>query len=116
MERRVVCVTVANGSNYDDCRQISKIGYELRDGVYERDPEYIHRRIDDGEEFCIKGDGEKRYLEAVSDKDEEDEDEEAADDEDAAVNEDDEDEDVRKYVRIGDEDTADDLLLTLDAC
>lgn len=114
MERKVVCITTENGSNYDDCRQISKIGYELRDGVYERDPEYIHRRIEDGEEFYIEIDGEQRYLEAASDADEDDEDEDnTADEED---DEDEDEEDVRKYVRAADEDTADDPLLTLGPC
>lgn len=114
MERRVVCVTVENGSNYDDCRQIGRVGYELRDGVYERDPEFIHRRIEDGEEFYIEVDGDQIYLEAASDAEEE-EDEEGEEADDGDEDEED-DEDVRKYVRTADEDTPDDPLLSVDAC
>lgn len=117
MERKVVCIETESGSNYDDCRKISKVGYQLRDGVYERDPEYIHRRIEDGEEFYIETDGEQSYLQSVSDADEEGDDEtddcESSGDE---SDEDEEDEEERKYVRVADEDTADDPLLDLSAC
>lgn len=112
MERKVVCIQTENGSNYDDCRQIAKVGYELRDGVYERNSEFIHRRIEDGEEFYIEDDSEKAYLQAVSEGEEENEEEESSDQDDEDENED----DVRKYVRTADEDTADDPLLSIDSC
>lgn len=111
MDRRVVCVDTAKGSKFEDCRVIERIGYELRDGVYERSPEYVHRRIEDGEGFFIETDDGKRYLEAVEENGDESEtngDDESEDDED--------DEDVRKYVRTADEDTPDDPLLQLDPC
>lgn len=118
MERKVVCIQPENGSNYDDCRQIAKVGYELRDGVYERDSEYIHRRIEDGEEFYIEDDSEKTYLQAVSEEGEENEGEKEDEEEEGSEqdDEDEEEEDVRKYVRTADEDTADDPLLSLDSC
>ena len=112
MERRVVCVSHQKGSRYDDCRAIAKVGYELRDGVYERSPEYINRRIDDGEEFYIETDDGKLYLEAAQEGSEDDEEEDEADEDD----EDEDDEDVLKYVRTEDEDTPDDPLLHIEEC
>ncbi|WP_171908233.1 DUF3892 domain-containing protein [Natrialba sp. SSL1] len=63
----VECVNVDDSSSYSDCRCITTIGIPNTDGgTNTYTPARIHDRIEDeGDEFYIKHDGSRTYLEAV---------------------------------------------------
>lgn len=64
-EREVVCVTKDSSSNYDDCRCIDSIGYEVGSSVFTKTRERMHEKVKNGShDYYAQANGSKAYLEA----------------------------------------------------
>jgi hypothetical protein len=66
MSRQVTCITIDDGSSYDDCRCIEYIGYEnnLGNTITKRKQE-VHDDIKDGKDYYILHNGTRTQLEAA---------------------------------------------------
>ena len=64
----VKCVNIDNSSSYDDCRCITTIGIPSEGGgTNTYSPERIYDRIKhEDDEFYVEHDGDRAYLDAVS--------------------------------------------------
>lgn len=65
MALEVTCVTTDRGSDYDDCRCIETIGYEVLGSTTQKTPAEMHDKINSGTDFYVKENGSKAYLEAA---------------------------------------------------
>lgn len=90
MEYEVVCVEIDSSSEYEDCRSISRIGYE-NFARHKNSPRVVHNKIQDGDQFYIKKNGKKTFLKAVE-------------------------REGTKYVRTESNDTKEDNLLKQETC
>lgn len=91
MAFEVICATTDESSEYDDCRCITEIGYEVGDLTRKQTPARIHDKIKGGTDFYVEYRSSKTYLVPVEN-------------------------DGTKYVRTEPNDTKQDNLLKIGDC